>query len=88
MGVDCHLFPSLFAWVDGLAGLPVVPAASTFSHPDEEAEHPKDQSDYEQQPKNVQAARQQPAPTKKQEQQNQDDYRNHSPITSFSSTGT
>ena len=57
--------------------LPVVPAAA-FRGAHEEAEHPEDQPDDEQNPEDVKRWCQQTAPTEEQQQQDQDNQRNHS----------
>jgi hypothetical protein len=74
--VAVHVYETalLQPWV-GL--LPVVPAA-TFGGSDEEAEHPEDQPDDEQNPEDVERRRYQTAPAEEQQQQDQNDQRNHS----------
>src|SRR5213082_3122839 len=62
--------------------LPVVPAAA-FRGAHEEAEHPEDQPDDEQNPEDVKRWCQQTTPTQEQQQQDQNDQRNHSRFTSF-----
>src|SRR5439155_3994464 len=62
--------------------LPVVPAAA-FRGAHEEAEHPEDQPDDEQNPEDVKRWCKQTAPAEEQQQQDQDDQRNHSRFTSF-----
>jgi hypothetical protein len=58
--------------------LPAVPAASTLSSTDEEAEHPEDQPDHEQNPQDVKRWCYQSASTEEQKQQDQNDQCNHS----------
>src|SRR6266849_132250 len=56
--------------------LPVVPATALGAS-DEEADHPEDQPDDEQNPEDLKRRSQQAATTEKQQQQDQDDHRNH-----------
>src|ERR1051325_4719541 len=67
-------------WV--VSRLPVVPATA-FGAADEESDHPEDQPDDEQDPEDVKRWCQQATSAEKQQQQDQDDQRNHSPVPPF-----